>query len=193
MSEFMAQFNWVDYVFIAVFTLSVLAGFVRGFVREILALLVLIAGFVVATIFANSLAAYFTQSTGASADSQVVSYLSVGISFGVIFTGTVIAGSILSFFLSLIFQSTVLGFGNRLLGAVFGFGRGFIINLVIVFVVQLTAFGDNDAWKQSKLVEFFQPSAAWMSGVVAPTLEDLKAKFTKQATDAAASVMPTQQ
>lgn len=189
MAAFMAQFNWVDYVFIAVFGLSILAGFVRGLVREVLALLVLVAAFVVAIIFSNSLATHFTQSAGT--DSQTLSYLAIGISFGVLFTATVIAGAIISFFLSLIFQSTVLGFGNRLLGAIFGFMRGFIINLVIVFVVQLTTFGEKDVWKQSKLVGFFQPSAAWLSGVVSPTFEDLKSKFTKQINDATKSATET--
>jgi len=178
MPEMISGFNWVDWVFVAVFVLSILAGFVRGLLREVLAVFVLVAGFVVASIFANSLATYFTNSAGSSADSQSLSFLAIGISFGVLFVGTVIAGSILSFFLAVIFRSTVLGFGNRLLGAVFGFARGFLINLVIVFVVQLTAFGDNDVWKQSKLVEYFQPPAAWLSGVIAPTLDDLKAKFT---------------
>ncbi len=188
MADFIGQFNWVDWVFIAVFILSVLAGIVKGLVREVLALLVMVAAFVIAIIFAHSLANYFVQSgSNGGSETQAMSYLAIGISFGVLFIGTLIIGAILSFFLSLLFSAGVLGIGNRLLGGLFGFVRGFIINLVIVFVVQLTAFGDSNTWKHSKLVEMFQPSAAWLSGVVSPTLEDLKAKFTKGASEAAQS------
>lgn len=174
-----AEFNWVDYTFIAVFVLSTLAGFVRGLFREVLALIVLAAAFVVATMFANSLAAYFGSASTMQqvASVEQVSYAALAISYGVLFAGTMLAGAIISFFVSLIFQATVLGIGNRLLGGLFGFMRGFAFNLVIVFIIQLTSYGKSPAWQQSQLVEKFKPAAAWLSGLVSPSLEDLKKKF----------------
>ena len=183
----LADFNWVDYVFIAIFVVSILGGFVRGLLREVLGLVVLVAAFIVAMMFSNALAVYFTSTAsvqqavttaGASAD-QPASYLAVGISFGVLFLGTVIVGAIINFFINLVMKATVLGIGNRLLGGLFGFFRAILINLVIVFVIQLTSMGDSDAWQQSQLVTLFQPTAAWLSNIVAPTYEDLKAKFSK--------------
>jgi len=192
MAEYMSQFNWVDYIFIAVFVISILGGIARGLLREVLALIVLVAAFIVATLFSNTLAVYFTNTdtmqhavTQASAvagtnAAQPATYLAVGVSFALLFLGTVVIGAILNFFISLILQATVLGVGNRLLGGLFGFVRGLLINLAIVFVVQLTSFADGDVWKQSKLMPMFIPAAKEMSKVVAPTFDDLKKRFETQ-------------
>src|SRR5690349_15183716 len=99
----MQNFNWVDYIFIAIFFFSMLAGFGRGFVREVVSIATLIAAFVVATMFSNPLAVAFTSSpavqnvvTQANSaigvnTAQPVSYLALGISFGLLFAGTVLA------------------------------------------------------------------------------------------------------
>ncbi|MFW8696320.1 CvpA family protein, partial [Mesorhizobium japonicum] len=81
-----------------------------------------------------------------------VSYAALAISFGLLFAGTVIAGSIVGYVLNIAFQTGILGFGNRILGAGFGLCRGFIICLVIIFVVQLTPLGSEPWWHQSQIV-----------------------------------------
>ncbi len=47
----MATYTWVDYVIILIFSLSILAGFGRGFIKEAISLITLIAAFVVAIMF----------------------------------------------------------------------------------------------------------------------------------------------
>jgi membrane protein required for colicin V production len=185
----MANFNWVDYIIVAIFILSILAGFGRGLVKEVVSLITLIAAFVVAIMFANPLATAFTSSSsvqnavsqastaiGASA-AQPVSYLALGLSFGLLFAGTIIAGAIISSILNLAFQTGILGIGNRILGGVFGFFRGYIINLVMIFLVQLSPLGSQSWWQQSQLVGAFQPQVAWLGDLVSPSLANLKAKF----------------
>lgn len=185
----MQNFNWVDYIFLAIFFFSMLAGFGRGFVREVVSITTLIAAFVVATMFSNALAVAFTssptvQSVVTQANSaigvntaQPVSYLALGISFGLLFAGTVIAGSIIGFFLNFAFQAGLLGMGNRLLGAAFGLARGFIFNLVIIFVVQLTPISSEAWWGQSSIVNQYQPAVVWLGTAVSPALADLKSKM----------------
>lgn len=187
----MQGYNWLDYIFIAIFLFSMLAGFGRGFVREVMSLVTLVAAFVVASMFSNALAVAFTsapsvQNVVNQASSaigvntaQPVSYLALGLSFGLLFAGTVIAGSIISFFLNFAFQAGLLGMGNRLLGAVFGFARGFIINLVLIFVVQLTPVSAEAWWGQSSIVHSYQPAVVWLGGIVSPSLADLKNKMSQ--------------
>src|SRR3990167_9968971 len=135
----MLSMNWVDYTILAIFLFSTLAGIGRGFVREIISLVTWIAAFVIAILFSNALATIFTStstvqtavgqaSTAIGVDAaQPASYLALGISFFILFIGTIIVGSIISYILNIAFQAGVLGLGNRLLGGAFGLCRGFII------------------------------------------------------------------
>ncbi len=187
----MSNFNWLDYIFLAVFLFSMLAGFGRGFVREVMSLLTLVAAFVIAAMFSNPLAVAFTsspsvQSVVSQANSaigvntaQPVSYLALGLSFGLLFAGTVIAGAIITFFLNFAFQAGLLGMGNRILGAGFGLARGFIINLVVIFVLQLTPISAEAWWNQSSIVQSYQPAVVWLGGIVSPSLADLKSKMSQ--------------
>jgi membrane protein required for colicin V production len=185
----MDNFNWVDYIFLAIFFFSVLAGFSRGLVKEVVSLAALIAAFAIATMFSNSLAVYFTSSSAVQSvvtqsssamgmnTAQPVSYAAIGFSFALLFIATLIVGAIISFFLSFAFQVGLLGLGNRILGGVFGFGRGFIINLVIIFLVQLTPASAEVWWQQSQLVRKFQPFVVTLGNLVSPSLADLKSRF----------------
>lgn len=185
----MSNFNWVDYIFLAIFFLSTLAGLARGFVKEIISLITLIAAFIVAIMFSNALATAFTSSPSVQNamsqattaigvnTAQPVSYLALGISFALLFAGTVIAGAIIGSIMNIAFQTGILGLGNRLLGAIFGLCRGFIINLVIIFLVQLTPFSSQQSWQQSHIVASYQPAVIWLGNVVSPSLSNLKTKF----------------
>ncbi|MBA3660659.1 MAG: CvpA family protein [Gammaproteobacteria bacterium] len=185
----MSDLNWVDYIILIIFFFSILTGLARGFVREIISLITLIAAFIVAIVFSNPLAQAFTSSptvqnvvTQASTSigmntTQPVSYLALGLSFGLLFAGTVLVGSIIGYFANAAFQAGVLGIGNRLFGGVFGLIRGYIINLVLIFLVQMTPLSAEAWWQQSKLVAAYQPSVVWLGGVVSPSLANLKAKF----------------
>lgn len=187
----MQSYNWVDYIFIAIFAFSALAGFGRGFVREVVSVVTLIAAFVVATMFSNALALKFTTSPGVQTvvnqassaigvnTAQPVSYMAIGLSFGLLFAGTVIVGSLIGFFLNIAVSTGMLGMGNRLLGAGFGIARGFIINLVLIFVVQLTPISAEAWWGQSSLVHSYQPAVVWLGNIVSPSLADLKTKMTQ--------------
>ncbi len=183
-----SNLNWLDYVFLAIFAFSVLAGFGRGLVKEIVSLASLVAGFVVATMFASPLAQQFTSSaavqnvvTDASNTigmnaAQPVSYAAIGISFGLLFAGTVLVGALIGFFLNMAFSVGILGIGNRILGALFGLGRGAIINLVIIFMLQMTAVNAQSWWQQSTVVQQYQPAVAWLGNLVAPGFANLKQK-----------------
>ena len=185
----MSNLNWVDYIVLAIFFFSILAGLTRGLVREVVSLVTLIAAFAVAIMFSSQLAAVFTntavvqsvvnQASGAIGvnTAQPVSYMALGISFGLLFAGTVIVGAIIGYCLNIAFQTGILGIGNRLLGAVFGLARGFIINLVIIFLVQLSPLSSEAWWQQSYFVGVFQPAVVWLGDFVSPSLANLKAKF----------------
>lgn len=184
----MSDFTWVDYVFIAIFAMSAFAGFGRGLIRELMSLVALVFAIVAATMYSSALALSFTSSaavqgvvsdatvaTGINA-AQPVSYVAIGVSFGLIFAGVYLVGILVGFIVNLAFSFGVLGIGNRILGAAFGFCRGFLVNLVIIFMVQLTAVNNQAFWQKSVLVKEFQPAVVILAGYVSPAMANIKQK-----------------
>lgn len=205
----LSNLNWVDYIVIGIFLLSVLAGIGRGLAKELISLITLVIAVVVASLFATTLAASWTSSPSvqnAVSDaansisintgtvSQTVSYAAVGLSFALIFAVTILVGAIIGIIINMVLSVGVLGIGNRLLGGVFGLGRGFIFNLVLIFVLQLTAVSHQTWWQQSYCVEQYQPAVAWLGSMVSPQLEKLKekaAETVQNVTEQVQSAAPT--
>src|SRR5579872_3803785 len=98
MVRHMTDFNAVDYVIMGMFVISIMAGLLRGMIKEVIALLTWVAGFVVSSMFSVKVATSFTNSssvqsvlhnasTGAAgiAPAEQVTILSLGISFIALF------------------------------------------------------------------------------------------------------------
>ncbi len=187
----MTELNWVDDIILGIFILSMLAGLWRGFIREIILFCTWIAGLIIATQFAAPMADAFTHSShvksamsSATANlsvnpEQSISWLAIGVSFVILFVITAIIGRIIAAVFSKAVDSTGLGLGNRLLGGIFGLGRGFLINLTLIFVVQLVPGVQAESWwTQASLVSQFQPAVQWLGNIVQPGMESLKSKMT---------------
>ena len=187
----MQSLNWVDFIILGIMFFSALAGLGRGFVREIVSLITLFASFIIATMFCNTLALKFTQSAsvqdtvnqassamGVNA-SEPVSYMAIGISFILLFVGTYLIGTFIGIFLNMVFQYGILGLGNRLFGAVFGLARGVILNIIFIFLVQLTPFKANAAWQNSQMVDMFEPAVNWVGHIAAPSIKNIREKVSK--------------
>ena len=184
----MNSFNWVDYVVVVIFLGSILAGLMRGLVKEMIGLVTWVAAFVAAVMFASPLAAHFTgsdqvQSVVASASTTTglsavtpVSYISLGISFIAIFVGVLILGKFINYMVSSAVEGRGISFANRFLGGIFGSARGVLFVLVMMFIVQLSPFSAQPYWTQSQFVAYFQPAVQMIDDAVSPGLKGLKDK-----------------
>jgi membrane protein required for colicin V production len=191
----MGTLNVIDILILAIFFISIIIGLGRGLVSEILSLVTLIAAFVIAILFTNSLAAYFTNTAvmqhavstttaAAGADTtQPMSYMTLGISFAMLFAATIIVGGLIKMLLNAIFQIGILGFGNRILGGIFGAIRGVLFCLALIFLVQLSPLAKETWWTQSQLVPRFQPAVVKLGDIVSPQLASLKDTFNKKTDD----------
>jgi membrane protein required for colicin V production len=108
--------------------------------------------------------------------SGAVSILTVGVCFVALFVGTLLLGTIISYLMSSITAVPGISFFNRVLGGVFGFAKGYIVNLIIIFLVQMTPAAQQSVWAQSQFVQGYQPAVVWLGNVVQPGYESLKAK-----------------
>src|SRR3990167_3249681 len=185
----MAILNWVDYLVLSIFLRSVFVGLRRGLVKEVVSLAALVIAVIVAILFANPLANLFTasqpvQSVINSTSSSLgidsahpVSYVALGLSYIILFVATLIVGGIVGSSISYAVEATGIGIANRVFGGAFGIVRGFIITVVVMFLIELTPLAEQSVWTQSQFVNSFQPSVSWLAGLVSPSLANLKEKI----------------
>lgn len=142
--------HWVDYAIIGVIALSAITGLIRGFIKEIVALGVwVIAGwmaFVYAKPVANWLGTYVQDKSA-----RVI------LAYVVIIVGTIIIGGLLNTMLSFIMHHSGLTGTDRLLGIGFGAVRGIFVVALVMVVIRLSAFPEEDYRKHSILYNYFTP------------------------------------
>ena len=156
--------TWFDYTIIAIAGLSVLLGWWRGLVYEVLSLLGWVAAYLAARMFSADLAPLMPASLGAEAIKTTVAFV-------LLFIVTLIASSIVTWLLSKFVKWVGLGWLDGLLGALFGVVRGM---LVIVALVLLAGLPDlpkepawRDAWLSKPLEKIALAARQWLPASVA--------------------------
>ena len=132
----------LDWILIGVLLLSIAIGAWRGLVYEVLSLANWALAFFLAQYFAPEVALRLPMA-GAS---EVVRY---GIAFVVVFVAGVMAGSILIWLVSKLFQVAGLRPADRALGAIFGLMRGVVVLLAATVLVAMTPLKTEPWWTQS--------------------------------------------
>jgi membrane protein required for colicin V production len=152
---------WVDYVIIGIIALSAIIGLARGLIREVLALGVWIAALLAAWFFYRPVADQLTPWLETPS-------LRMGVAVVLIVVGVLVVGAIIGWVLSLLVEKTGLTGTDRLLGMVFGAGRGAVVVALLVFLASLTPVVEDPWWAQSDLLPRFQLLADAMLDLVPP-------------------------
>src|SRR5690349_21307179 len=104
--------TWADYTILGIIFVSALIGLVRGFLREVVSLLVWMLGFWLALRFAAPVG------DGLSFIKDPTWRLVAG--FAVLFVLILAVGTLVGFFMGKLVESTDSGTGDRILGVLFG-------------------------------------------------------------------------
>jgi membrane protein required for colicin V production len=136
--------NGFDLALVAVVALSALFAFVRGVIRELIALLTWIIGFVAAIEYAGALASMFPGLDAAPVAKQAFA-------FAAILVAVMVVGAVVSRLLAGVVRAIGLGFVDRTLGAAFGVARGLIAIVAFALVAGVTALPKRDWWQNSSL------------------------------------------
>lgn len=155
--------SWLDYVLIGIILLSGFISLVRGFVREAFSLVTWIAAFWVAISFNETLAEYLKNGIAQTE-------IRLAASFGILFVATLLIGGIINFILGSLMQHAGLSGTDRMLGVLFGLGRGILLAALLLLIGTLTPFPQQAWWKQSQLLPYFEPLEQWM-GQFLPRLQ----------------------
>lgn len=152
----MSTFNWIDYTIIAIIALSVLISVMRGFVREVISLVVWVAAIVVSFIFYRYIADLLVNVIHSDSVRLVVSFVGL-------FLVTLILGMLINYLIGQLVANTGLSGTDRVLGIIFGIARGILVVVLLMMLVSLTPFAKETSWQESVLVPHFQPLENWLS------------------------------
>jgi membrane protein required for colicin V production len=150
--------NLFDCLLIAILAYSTIVAFMRGIILELFSLGGLIAGILIASWNYGCLAEYLEHFIATPAVAEIVSYLLLVI-------GVMVLSALLGKALNRTAHAIGLGFFDRILGAIFGFGRGCLLGVAILMAI--AAFIPHSTWiENSQLSSYFLAGAHAVSFVV---------------------------
>jgi membrane protein required for colicin V production len=150
--------NLFDCLLIAILAYSTIVAFLRGIILELFSLGGLIAGILIASWNYGRLAEYLEHFIATPAVAEIVSFLLLVI-------GVMVLSALLGKALNRTAHAIGLGFFDRILGGVFGFGRGCLLGVAILMAI--AAFLPHSTWiENSQLSSYFLAGAHAVSFVV---------------------------
>jgi membrane protein required for colicin V production len=148
--------NGADFLILGVLLLSMLIGFLRGFVREAIGVLAWIGGLWIAWRYAPALEPYLggvlEEPPASTWGARII------IVAGVLVVGWVFAG-LLGYFLR---HSGLSIMVDRLLGLFFGFLRGGVVIAVLVLLGEFLELDRVDWWTESSFMPYASEAAGWL-------------------------------
>ncbi|MGC3873553.1 CvpA family protein [Halomonas sp. GXIMD04776] len=146
--------TWLDWVFLAILTISMLAGFMRGLVREALGLGAWIVALVASRMFAQPVAGLL-EGVIDHPDARLV------LAFVLVIFGVIMLCGIIIRLVHAAVEWVGMGFFNRLAGAGFGTLRGGAILVLATVMISLTPLAQLQAWQQAELRPAFEGLRDW--------------------------------
>ena len=135
----------IDFVIIGVLVLSLFFGTWRGLVKEAISILAWVSSFFIAITFVSELSEILLEFVGSR-------FLSFPLGFSLLFIGTMVFFSVISFLLSEVLRVSGLKSFDKLLGAIFGLAKGMIIVAVVCVVSRFFAPQTYELWFESSLL-----------------------------------------
>lgn len=156
---------WPDYAIFAIIAVSVAVGALRGFIKEVFALAVWAAAFVVAYHFAGDVADLM-----ASAVELPSARTAMG--FAGLFIAVLLVGGLINYLLGRLVETTGLSGTDRLLGGVFGAARGLALVVALLLVCGFTPIPADPWWKDSATIQRILPLVEWSAGLLPETVSE---------------------
>lgn len=118
------SWSWVDIVLAVILVVTLILGFLKGLVRQVIGIMAVVAGLVLAALYYLPVAGFLNRFIAEAKWSLLPAFL-------VIFIGVLMAGWLVALVLSKLMKGP-LKFMNHILGGVFGLLKGVLICGVIV-------------------------------------------------------------
>jgi len=142
----MPVLNLLDLAFLVIISVSVLLGFIKGLVRQLLAIFFLILGLILAFIFYPDLSSVLLRRLRDPMASDFAAFLAI-------LLATILLGFLLTLLVKKVIVIGPLKSIDRLLGAFFGLLRGLILSAVLIAMIFAFQF-QIDLVRKSRLAPF---------------------------------------
>ncbi len=155
--------NWADIAILTIIGISALISLFRGFVREALSLVGLVAAIWIAITFYNPAAELLVNYVSVPTARRVLAFV-------VLVVVSLLVTGIINHLIGKMIDKTGLSGTDRMLGIVFGAVRGIAIVGVIVMLLGLTQVPHDPWWRESTLMKHFEELALIAISFLPPDL-----------------------
>lgn len=155
--------TWADYTILCILLASALIGLLRGFLREVVSLLVWIVGYWIAVRYARTVGEAF-KFVKSSEDRLIVGY-------AVILVSVLLVGALAGMLVKHLIDTSGAGTGDRSLGTLFGAARGVVIVTLLIVFGSMTLVPPPAWWRESKLIPYAAPLVALARRYAPATVE----------------------
>jgi len=152
--------NYFDYILIAIVGLSMVLSLWRGFVREIISLIGLVAAFLVASRTSGNMGDFLTTWIPNSTTADIAGFIMV---FVLIMVLVGIIGAIIR---KLVYLADLTA-TDRTLGIFFGIARGFLL-IALCFLIYSSYSKPDQAWAKNSLLTPYAIQLANLLGQAIP-------------------------
>lgn len=173
---------WIDWVIIALISVSTLISLKRGFVKEALSLVTWVGAFIIARTFHPQMQSLLESTV----ETPLVRLVAA---FAILFFGTLIIGAIINNMIGHLVRATGLSATDRVLGMGFGLLRGVVVVIVGIAFTRYTPLAQDTWWRTSIMIDRLAVVEDWSRR----TLGDEFARFLGPADEGAASPDKLQQ
>ncbi|WP_379865123.1 CvpA family protein [Marinobacter sp. M5B] len=137
---------WIDWVIIALITVSTLISLKRGFVKEALSLITWVGAFILARTFHPQMQSLLESTV----ETPLVRLVAA---FAILFFGTLIVGAIINNMIGHLVRATGLSATDRVLGMGFGLLRGVVVVIVGIALTRYTPLAQDTWWRASIMID----------------------------------------
>lgn len=149
------MFSGADLVLLGIVAISTLVGVWRGFLVEMMSLVVWVLAFGLSFHSGPAVAGLFDTTVETPAARLLLGY-------ALVFFGVLALGGLINWLLARFVRTTGLSGPDRLLGLMFGLVRGVVLGCLLVLLLGLTALPRDAWWRESSVLPGFQRGAEWM-------------------------------
>jgi len=136
------QVTLVDWLIAATVLVSTLISLARGFVKEALSLIILVAAMVISRLYGAQVATLLVEFISVPSLRLTAAYVGL-------FAGTMVVGGMVNYLIVQMIKMAGLGGTDRMLGMVFGFARGVLITMVVIGVLSKLPLSEDEWWQNS--------------------------------------------
>ena len=130
------HWTFLDLIFAVIILISTALALTKGLMREIISLVSLLGGFLVAAFYYWKVASFLVSFTKTQDIANLLGFLTI-------FVGALLVGALVSFLVNRFLKKTSLEWADRLLGGVYGLLRGWLIASIIVLALIAFTAGGN--------------------------------------------------